>query len=152
MPSLELCSWVLYAQGLKRQTRGDETLSKSAVTKETGVRHFFAAAGYSWGGFRRLVREAAFRQELLFFAVAQIILVATGVGLGDILVSILLFLGLFAAEALNTAVEEVIDRISPEMSIVGKHAKDLGSFAVFCMLLACGLHLAFTVFAHLYLV
>ena len=90
--------------------------------------------------------------EKKFFAIAQIILVATGVGLGDILVSILLFLGLFAAEALNTAVEEVIDRISPEMSIVGKHAKDLGSFAVFCMLLACGLHLAFTVFAHLYLV
>jgi len=126
-------------------------LSKSAVTKETGVRHFFAAAGYSWGGFRRLLQEAAFRQELLFFVVAEIILVATSARLPEILVSIFLFLGLFAAEALNTAVEEVIDRISPEMSIVGKHAKDLGSFAVFCMLVACGLHLAFTVFSHLYL-
>ncbi|MBZ5758280.1 MULTISPECIES: diacylglycerol kinase [Rhizobium] len=126
-------------------------MSKSAVTKETGVRHFFAAAGYSWGGFRRLLKEAAFRQELLFFVVAQIILVATGTRLSDILVSIFLFLGLFAAEALNTAVEEVIDRISPELSNVGKHAKDLGSFAVFCMLVACGLHLAFTVFSHYWL-
>jgi diacylglycerol kinase (ATP) len=125
-------------------------LSKSAVTKETGVRHFFAAAGYSWGGFRRLLQEAAFRQELLFFVVAEIILIGVGARLPDILVSIFLFLGLFAAEALNTAVEEVIDRISPEMSIVGKHAKDLGSFAVFCMLVACGLHLAFTVFSRFY--
>ncbi len=126
-------------------------MSKSAVTKETGVRHFFAAAGYSWGGFRRLLKEAAFRQELLFFVVAQVILVAAGAGLEAILVSIFLFLGLFAAEALNTAVEEVIDRISPELSNVGKHAKDLGSFAVFCMLVACGLHLAFTLFSRIWL-
>lgn len=130
--------------------RGDVKLSKSEFTKETGVRHFFAAAGYSWGGFRRLLQEAAFRQELLFFVVAEIVLVATSARLTEILVSVFLFLGLFAAEALNTAVEEVVDRISPEMSIVGKHAKDLGSFAVFCMLVACGLHLAFTVFSHLY--
>jgi diacylglycerol kinase (ATP) len=126
-------------------------LSNSPVTKETGLRHFFAAAGYSWGGFRRLLREAAFRQELLFFVVAEIVLVATGAKLTELLVSIFLFLGLFATEALNTAVEEVVDRISPEMSSVGKHAKDLGSFAVFCMLVACGLHLAFTVLSHLYL-
>ena len=125
-------------------------LSKPPVNKETGVRHFFAAAGYSWGGFCRLLQEAAFRQELLFFAVAEIVLVATGARLGEILISVFLFLGLFAAEALNTAVEEVVDRISPELSMVAKHAKDLGSFAVFCMLVACGLHLAVTVFSHLY--
>ena len=66
-------------------------MSKSAVTKETCVRHFFAAAGYSWGGFRRLLKEAAFRQELLFFVVAQVILVAAGAGMEEILVSIFLF-------------------------------------------------------------
>lgn len=126
-------------------------MSNSPVTKETGLRHFFAAAGYSWGGFRRLLQEAAFRQELLFFVVAEITLLATSAKLTELLVSVILFLGLFATEALNTAVEEVVDRISPEMSSVGKHAKDLGSFAVFCMLVACGLHLAFTVFSHLYL-
>ncbi|WP_424540689.1 diacylglycerol kinase [Sinorhizobium medicae] len=30
-------------------------------------------------------------------------------------------------EAVNTAIEEIIDRISPEVSDTGKHAKDLGS-------------------------
>jgi diacylglycerol kinase (ATP) len=125
-------------------------VSKAPITKETGIRHFFAAAGYSWGGFRRLLQEAAFRQELVFFVVAEVLLKLAGASLPEILVSVFLFLGLFATEALNTAVEEVIDRISPEISIVGKHAKDLGSFAVFCMLVACGLHMAFTIFDHLY--
>ena len=125
-------------------------MSKAPITKETGIRHFFAAAGYSWGGFRRLLQEAAFRQELVFFVVAEVLLKLCGASLPEILVSVFLFLGLFAAEALNTAVEEVIDRISPEISVAGKHAKDLGSFAVFCMLVACGLHMAFTIFDHLY--
>jgi diacylglycerol kinase (ATP) len=122
------------------------------VTKETGVRHFFAAAGYSWGGFRRLLNEAAFRQELLFFVAAQIVLIAVGALATEFLVSMMLFLALFACEALNTAVEEVVDRISPEISNVGKYAKDLGSFAVFCMLVACTLHLAFVAVPRVYLI
>ena len=80
-------------------------LSKSAVTKETGIRHFFAAAGYSWGGFVRVLHEAAFRQELLFCVVALVILALVGATLPEILVSVFLFLGLFAIEAMNTAVE-----------------------------------------------
>ncbi|ACM26854.1 diacylglycerol kinase [Agrobacterium sp. SHOUNA12C] len=124
--------------------------SKSAVTKETGIRHFFAAASYSWGGFQRLLQESAFRQELLFAGVALILLIAVGATLGEIMIAVVLFLGVFAVEAMNTAVEEVIDRISPEISNVGKHAKDLGSFAVFCMLVASGLYLLYTIGYHLF--
>jgi diacylglycerol kinase (ATP) len=127
----------------------DAKLTKPAVVKETGIRHFFAAASYSWGGFLRLLQEAAFRQELGFFVVALVLLVLVGASPAEILVAVLLFLGLFAIEAMNTAVEEVIDRISPEISNVGKYAKDLGSFAVFCMIVACGLYLAFTIGGHL---
>ena len=49
-------------------------------------------------------------------------------------------------EAINTAIEELVDRISPEISTVGRNAKDLGSFAVFCLLLANGLYAAYVVF------
>lgn len=122
---------------------------KPAVTKLTGISHFLAAASYSVGGFRRLIKEAAFRQELLFFAVSLILLLAVGATLAELMVAVLLFLVLFAFEALNTAIEEVIDRISPEISMVGKHAKDLGSFAVLCMIAACGIFLLFTVGTHL---
>jgi diacylglycerol kinase (ATP) len=48
-------------------------------------------------------------------------------------------------EALNTAIEEVIDRVSPEVSQTGKHAKDLGSFAVFCTLVAAALYILWVV-------
>ncbi len=123
--------------------------SKPAVTKETGLRHFLAAAGYSWGGFRRLLQESAFRQELLFAAIALILLITVGATVGEIVVAMVLFLGVFAVEAMNTAVEEVIDRISPEISNVGKHAKDLGSFAVLCMLVASGIYLVYVIGSHL---
>lgn len=126
-------------------------MPKPAVTKETGFRHFVAAASYSWAGFLRVFREAAFRQELGFFVVALIVLFLVGADATEFVVTTLLFLGLFSIEAMNTAVEEVIDRISPEISIVGKHAKDLGSFAVTCMIAACCLYLGFVVVRHLFL-
>ncbi|MBO9124542.1 MULTISPECIES: diacylglycerol kinase [unclassified Rhizobium] len=122
---------------------------KPAVTKLTGISHFFAAASYSLGGFKRLIKEAAFRQELLFAAVALILLLAVGATLVELMIAVVLFLIVFAIEALNTAIEEVIDRISPEISSVGKHAKDLGSFAVLCMLTACGIFMLFTIGKHL---
>jgi len=31
--------------------------------RKSGIAHFFAAAGYSLGGLKRLARESAFRQE-----------------------------------------------------------------------------------------
>ena len=46
----------------------------------------------------------------------------------------ILFLLMMAFEAINTAIEEIVDRVSPEISQMGKHAKDLGSFAVFCLI------------------
>ncbi len=102
--------------------------------KETGHRHFFAAARYSWQGFWRLVKESAFRQELAAFVAGFIILAFWGVSLQRLLVFVILMLILFAIEALNTAVEELVDRVSPEYSKAGKNAKDLGSFAVACLI------------------
>ncbi|EJJ29587.1 diacylglycerol kinase [Rhizobium sp. CF142] len=125
-------------------------MTKPAVTKETGFRHFVAAASYSWAGFLRVFRESAFRQELGFFAVALIVLFLVGADATEFVITTVLFLGLFSIEAMNTAVEEVIDRISPEISIVGKHAKDLGSFAVTCMIAACCLYLGFVIIRHLF--
>jgi diacylglycerol kinase (ATP) len=51
-------------------------------------------------------------------------------------------------EAVNTAIEEIIDRISPEVSDTGKHAKDLGSLAVFCLILANSLLLLYALSIH----
>jgi diacylglycerol kinase (ATP) len=49
---------------------------------------------------------------------------------------------LFALEAVNTAIEVVVDKLSPEHSKFAKTVKDLGSAAVFFILSAGGLFLA----------
>ncbi len=66
------------------------------------------------------------------------------------LVTTCLFLLLLAIEALNTAVEVIIDRISPEYSLTGKHAKDLGAFAVSCCMLLNGLYIGVVLFKSLH--
>lgn len=104
--------------------------------KREGFSHLFAATGYSLGGLRRLAQEQAFRQEGLAAVGLLIAYTAMDVTDGLRLAAAVLFLVLIAMEALNTAIEEIIDRISPEISDTARHSKDLGSLAVFCLLSA----------------
>ena len=113
--------------------------------RKTGIAHFFAAAGYSAGGARRLWREAAFRQEILGLAGLVALFLVVGASSGEVLGLLLLGLLVLAVEALNTALEEIVDHISPGWSEFAKHAKDLGSFAVMCALVATGLYAAWVV-------
>ena len=110
--------------------------------RKTGIAHFFAAAGYSAGGARRLWREAAFRQELAGLAGLVALFLIVGASAGEILGLLLLGLRVLAVEALNTAIEELVDHVSPGWSDFARHAKDLGSFAVMCALVATGLYAA----------
>jgi diacylglycerol kinase (ATP) len=114
--------------------------------KKTGLAHLFAAGSYSYAGFWRAIKESAFRHEVLFFVASLVLFLIIRATLAEFLILTIIFLMVFAVEALNTAVEEVIDRVSPEVSQTGKHAKDLGSFAVFCTLSAAALYIAWVVF------
>ena len=121
------------------------------VTKHTGIRHLFAAASYSLGGAKRLIGEAAFRHELIAFAVAMVAFAISGAGFFQYIVMAILFLLRLAFEAINTAIEEIVDRVSPEISEMGKHAKDLGSFACLCLILANATYAFYVVFLAHYL-
>lgn len=116
-----------------------------AFRKEKGWRHLFAAARYSVQGLGRLWQEAAFRHEVLAFGVGLGLLLIVAAPFAHLLVFTVLMLLLFAVEALNTAIEELVDRISPEISSVGRHAKDLGSFAVFCLIIANAVYAGYVV-------
>ncbi|MCB1385041.1 MAG: diacylglycerol kinase [Nitratireductor sp.] len=109
------------------------------ASKKHGVSHLAAAANYSLGGLKVAFKETAFRHELA--AAAAILLVYLAIGAGPLAYvgSLCLFLVTLSVEALNTAIELVVDRTSPEISKFGKDAKDLGSFAVFCLLVANGI-------------
>ena len=91
--------------------------------RKSGLAHFFAAAGYSLGGLQRLARESAFRQEVALIAGLVVVLVIFGASLPEVLI---------AVEALNTALEVLVDHLSPGWSQFAKEAKDLGSLAVAC--------------------
>ncbi|MFT4160882.1 diacylglycerol kinase [Shinella zoogloeoides] len=111
-------------------------MGQAPIEKKTGISHLFAAASYSAAGARRLLGESAFRHELIAFVVAMAIFAVVGASFFQYVAMAILFLLMVAFEALNTAIEEIVDRVSPEISEMGKHSKDLGSFAVFCLIVA----------------
>lgn len=135
----------------KNKSGGAEPLASTVIQKKTGIAHLFAAAQYSAQGFRRLVQEAAFRHELLAFVGGLVLFAVVGASLFEFLGFIVLMMLMFSVEALNTAIEELVDRISPEISTVGRNAKDLGSFAVFCLIIANAAFAAYVVISRVFL-
>ncbi len=105
-------------------------------------KHVFEATRYSAAGIKVLIREQAARLELVLFAGSIILLILFGARFSDYLVVILLFCVLLSVEALNTAIENIVDHLSPEKSDFARDTKDLGSAAVFFMLSADGIFLA----------
>lgn len=118
---------------------------KPKPDRVTGLAHFFAAAGYSLGGLRRLWAEAAFRHELLAAVGVFGLFVVLKASAAEFLGFGLLCLVLVAVEALNTAIECLVDHLAPGWAEFARDAKDLGSLAVMCILIAHGLLLAHVV-------
>jgi diacylglycerol kinase (ATP) len=100
--------------------------------RKSGIAHLFAAAGYSLGGLGRLARESAFRQEVALILGLLVLFVVMGATLAEVLGLLAIGLLLIAVEALNTALEVLVDHLSPGWSEFAKDAKDLGSLAVAC--------------------
>ena len=107
-------------------------------------RHMANATKYSLAGFKFLVgSELAARMELYIYILVTALYLYLGVPwVHFIIAGGLLFL-ILAIEALNTAVEVIIDRVSPEISETGKRAKDLGSFAVMCLIFMNLMHFGY---------
>ncbi len=101
-----------------------------------GMARVVAAAGYSWAGLRQAWQhEAAFREEMLLLI--PLVPAAFWLGQTAIETAILLMscMAVLITELLNSAIEAVVDRASPEMHPLAGRAKDMGSAAVFIALL-----------------
>lgn len=61
-----------------------------------------------------------------------------GAGLLEYVVLLVLFFCLVAVEALNTAIECIVDHLAPNWEEFARDAKDLGSLATMCLLCANG--------------
>lgn len=118
---------------------GNPMTPKRAVTRpRPGLLHVLDAAGYSMAGLRRLWAETAARLEVAGMALTALAFALRGAELWHWLVAAALCALVLAVEALNTAIEVLTDRVSPEWSQMARDAKDLGSLAVGLMLLVTG--------------
>ena len=118
------------------QTGGIRPDGASALKGKTGLARVMDAFYFSLAGLRAAYRdEAAFRQEVLLAALLiplACVMPVGGVGKALMIASVLLAL---MVELLNSAVEALSDRISPETHELIKKAKDIGSAAVFVALI-----------------
>jgi diacylglycerol kinase (ATP) len=98
---------------------------------KTGLTRLWNALGYSRDGLSAAWKhEAAFREEVLLATITfplALYLGKTGVERALLIGSILLIL---IVEILNSAIEAVVDKASPEKNDLAKRAKDMGSAAV----------------------
>jgi diacylglycerol kinase (ATP) len=113
---------------------------------KSGLAHLLAASGYSAAGLRRLAQESAFRQEVALVLGLLVLFVVLGAGMAEIAGLLALGLVLIAVEALNTALEVMVDHLSPDWSAWAKDAKDLGSLAVACVIGTISLYAGVVVF------
>ncbi|MFN3722204.1 MAG: diacylglycerol kinase [Paracoccaceae bacterium] len=112
--------------------------SRVVVPPRGGLLHVIDAGGYSLAGLRRLWQETAARLEIAGTVLVMAVFLWRGVEVWHWLVAGFLLALILAVEALNTAIEVLTDRLSPEWSQMAKDAKDLGSLAVGLMLLVTG--------------
>ena len=101
-----------------------------------GLRRLWNALGYSRDGLSAAWKnEAAFREEVLLAAITiplAFYLGKTGIDRALLVGSVLLIL---IVEILNSGLEAVVDKASPEKHELAKRAKDMGSAAVLLSLI-----------------
>ncbi len=114
--------------------------AKSAIDEfkgKQGLTRLINALGYSKDGLSAAWKnEAAFREEVMLAAITlplAFYLGKTGIERALLAGSIIFIL---IVEILNSAVEAVVDKASPEKHELAKRAKDMGSAAVLLSLLS----------------
>ena len=104
-----------------------------------GLSRIWRAFFYSLSGFRLAFRdEAAFRQELVLVVVLTALCFYLPLEPWIRVMLIICHFIVLIAELLNTAVESVLDRASPEFHLDAKKAKDTASSAVLLSLILAG--------------
>ncbi len=104
-------------------------------------RHVVHAAGYSAAGLRHMFgTQIAARVELVLGLLAVAWFLILGRSVGELIILVLLFLALLGVEAVNTAIEQIVDHLSPEHSDFAMITKDLGSAAVGLFSVVAGIY------------
>ena len=107
---------------------------------KTGIPRIIDATKYSWQGLKGTWSgEAAFRQELVLAVILVPLAFVLGQTTAEIAIMLLTLGIVLIAELANSAIEAVVDRISPDRHPLSGRAKDIGSAMVFIALLFTGI-------------
>ncbi len=110
------------------------------------IKNILNASKYSISGLKFLWKERAFRQELFLFPFVLIEIYCIPHNRLYVMLSYFIIL---ITEALNTAIESVVDRVSRDYHILSKKAKDIGSASVFIALLNFFIIIIINIIVHL---
>lgn len=98
---------------------------------DTGVRRIFRAFQHSIDGIIATFKsESAFRQDIALCVLAIILSCFLDVSTLSRIIMLFSLAFIIIAELVNTAIETIIDRISPIKHPLSKKAKDIGSAIV----------------------
>ena len=101
----------------------------------TGFGHVVRATRYTMQGLAAGLRnESAFRQEAALAAVLAPLAFWLGRSLAETALLLFTLAFVLTTELLNSAIEAVVDLVSPEHNELAGRAKDMGSAAVFISL------------------
>lgn len=99
-----------------------------------GIRHMVSAIRNSLRGIRDAFKTGcAFRQEVVLGVVHYLMIWVIDENFETKLLLASLWVVLMAAELINSAVESVVDFVSPEWNELARYAKDFCSAAVFLL-------------------
>ena len=110
------------------------------MKKNTGIQRLFFAFIYSTKGLYAGIRhEPAFRQEFVLWLIMGTVSFFLDVTALERFAMIVVLLAVLIVEALNSAIECIVDRISTDPHQLSGRAKDYGSLAVLLtMIIAAG--------------
>jgi diacylglycerol kinase (ATP) len=118
---------------------GEPGAAMMKSTSALSVLRVFNALRYSEKGVRSAWRdEAAFRQELMLVAVLVPLTFWLQLPRLDTVLLLALMALVLVAELLNSGLEAVVDKTTPEFNALAAKAKDCGSAAVLVALLTAG--------------
>ncbi|MBR2393134.1 MAG: diacylglycerol kinase [Alphaproteobacteria bacterium] len=101
------------------------------TNKKKGLNRIMAAFKNSWNGLRAVAQnEAAFRQELFMCVIGVIVLTFANITMTERVVLAVSMVCVLVAELVNSAIENIVDRIGPEYHELSGRAKDIGSAIV----------------------
>ncbi len=94
--------------------------------------NFVKNTGYALAGLKDIiVHETSFKIELIIAIILIPVLIMSDISLVNKLVMFITLLGILIAEAINSAIERVVDLITLEYNEMAGRAKDVGSTIVF---------------------